>query len=232
MPPHELGRKPHPDTPRAASLYPVLARPDYKMSTATVRWWWQGGAWLDQGQTGTCVGNAFAHRRADAPVPETGINEAYARALYVAASGDTTLQQGTSGLAACREMKQEGIISAYHWVTTPGELRNTILELGTVCVGVNWYNSMFEPKAKYGTRRAYFTVDHSSGLAGGHEFVINGIDLAPSSGPPFYRMKNSWSQDWPGNGVLGPGTARFALTDLESLIFNEGGDAVLISEVP
>lgn len=200
------------------------------MSLDTFRYWWEGGAWLDQGQTGTCVGNAFAHRVADAPVPEAGITETYARQLYIDASGDTTLQKGTSAILACRVLKTRGTISAYHQCTSPDELRNTLLTVGSVCVGVNWYNSMFNPKVAYGTGRAYMNVDRSSGLAGGHEFVINGINLAPTAGPPFYRMKNSWGTQWPGS-PYGAGTARFALTDLENLIFGEYGDAFVISEI-
>jgi hypothetical protein len=180
---------------------------------------------LDQGQTGTCVGNAFAHRRADSPVPETGIDEAWARELYIAASGDTTLQQGTSGLAACRVLADRGIVTSYHWVTSAEELRYAVLELGTVCVGTDWTNSMFTPYSAY--NNSYLKVDRNSGIAGGHEYLINGINLKPFyGGPPFYRMKNSWGTSF-GHG----GTARFAVADLEELIFGYGGDAVLISEV-
>jgi hypothetical protein len=145
------------------------------------------------------------------------------------------MDQGTSGLNACRFYMGKRL-TAYHWVTSAAELRNTLLTLGPVCVGVDWYNSMFSPKVSYGTGRAYMKVDKGSGLAGGHEFIINGINLKPVTGPAYYRMKNSWGKSWPGSenpGVktYGPGTARFALADLESLLFNDGGDAVLITEV-
>jgi hypothetical protein len=43
-------------------------------------------------------------------------------------------------------------------------------------------------------------------------------------------MKNSWGTQWPGS-PYGAGTARFALTDLENLIFGEYGDAFVISEI-
>ena len=43
---------------------------------------------------------------------------------------------------------------------------------------------------------------------------------------------NSWGMQWPGLGYMGPGTARFELGDLETLIFGMGGDAVLITEAP
>lgn len=219
---HGLGRVPHPETPRARQLYPIT--PLLTASTRTYRYWWEGGAWLDQGQTGTCVGNAFAHRRADSPIPITGITEDWARTLYVDASGDTTLQEGTSGLAACRVLATRGTITSYHWVTTAEELRTAVLDLGTVCVGTNWYESMFDPVERYGN--SYMRVSPASGLAGGHEYLINGINLAPSEGPPFARMKNSWGKGW-GHG----GTARFELSALEDLLFSADGDAVLITEV-
>lgn len=214
-----LGRKPHPDTEQAAALYPVR-----RVATLqTYRYWWMGGAFLDQGATGTCVGNAFAHRRADSPQPTTGIDQAYARQLYLDASGDTTLQEGTSGILACRVLASRGTISAYRWVTSVADLRSTVLTLGALCVGTDWYGSMFRPVYRYSNY--YVDVDPASGLAGGHEYVINGINLAPAYGPPFYRMKNSWGTDWGKNG-----TARLACADLESLLFNHDGDAVLITE--
>lgn len=219
--PGGLGRNPHPETPDAAALYPVRAL--LTPTTSTRKYWWQGGAHLDQGQTGTCVGNAFAHRRADSPRPTSGIDEAWARKLYVDASGDTTLQQGTSGILACRVLAERGTISAYHWVTSPSEFRQTLLTIGSVCIGIDWYNSMFTPNVQYSN--SYLKVDKSSGLAGGHEVVINGINLAPSTGPAFYRLKNSWGTGW-GKG----GTARVACNALDDLIFNDNGDAVVITE--
>lgn len=221
MKPGGLGRKPHPDTPKAAQKYPIRTLPEYRTTSTIYRYWWENGAWLDQGATGTCVGNAFAHRRADGPVRVSGIDEAWAQELYVAASGDTTLQEGTSGILACRILQQRGIISGYHWVTSAQELRNTILTVGSVCVGTNWYSKMFYPVSQYSN--AY--LDVSGSLEGGHEYVINGINLNPASGPPFYRMKNSWNRTWAHGG-----TARIACEDLEDLVFNQDGDAVVITE--
>jgi hypothetical protein len=55
-----------------------------------------------------------------------------------------------------------------------------------------------------------------------------GIDLGPEDGSePYYRMKNSWGKSWADGG-----TARFRLADLEKLIFEGWGDAVLIHELP
>ena len=85
---------------------------------------------------------------------------------------------------------------------------------------------MFSP-VKEGNQ-FYMKVNYSSTMVGGHEYVVNGIDLNPTDGSePYYRLKNSWGKGW-GKG----GTARFKLADLEKLIFEGWGDAVLINELP
>ena len=224
MPRPGLGRVPAPEeVARAASLYPVTRRVDYRTATNTYKYWWQGGAWLDQGQTGTCVGHAFAHRRADSPVPKGGIDSAYAMKLYLDASGDSTYQVGTNAVYACRVLKERGTISDYSWVTSAEELRNTVLAVGSVCVGTAWFESMFDPYSKYSAK--YLRVDPSSGIAGGHEYLINGLNLQPTYGRPYYRLKNSWGTSWGSKG-----TARIYCADLEDLLFNRNGDAVIVAE--
>jgi hypothetical protein len=234
---HGLGRKPHPDTARAAELYPIREHPHYREIGLTIAYWGEGGSWLDQGNTGCCVGFSFAHRYADQTVAHEGIDDAWARQLYLDASGDTSLEKGTSAILAARVMKARGQISSYHWVTSADELRNTLMTIGPVLVGTNWYSSMDRPVLG-ANDRAYLEVDTHSTLRGGHEYVINGINLDPASGAAFYRLKNSWGRGWPADSidtdqiVYGPGTARIPVEQLEDLIFNHGGDAVLLSENP
>jgi len=221
---YSLGRVKNPNTARAASLYPVTKRTDFRtLDLPPYRYWWENGAWLDQGPYGTCVGNAFAHRRADGPVRVAGIDEDYAIQLYLDASGDTTLQEGTSAWAACRAMMARGEISSYHWITSPQELRDAIRSVGSICIGIDWYNSMFDPYPKY--NNYWIDINYSSGLAGGHELLLNGVNLSPNSGPAFYRLKNSWGRGW-GKG----GTVHVDCNALEELIFSHYGDAVVITE--
>lgn len=227
-----LGRILDPETPRAAALYPVRADSTDRLR----RKWNQDGAWLNQGSYGTCVGNAFGHRRADGPVKIANIDQDWAQKLYLEASAiyygqpDTTMQKGTSAVSACQVLLKRGAIDRYEWVgnwnAAPIDLRYTLLELGPVCVGSNWYRSMDSPVA-VGDQR-YMVIDYTSTVRGGHEFVVNGIDLDPEDGSdPYYRMKNSWGTSWGKHG-----TARFKIQDLEQLIFEGWGDAVLIHELP
>jgi hypothetical protein len=227
-----LGRLLDPETPRAAALYPVRSATTDRVR----RNWYQKGAWLDQGATGTCVGNAFMHRRADGPVRIEGITEDDAVKLYLEASAlywgtpDTSLDKGTSAVSACQALLRRGAIDRYEWVANwnagPEDLRYTLLELGPVCVGSNWYTSMDSPIEIGG--HVYMRINYSSTVRGGHEFVVNKLDLDPEDGSePYYRMKNSWGIGWADHG-----TARFRIADLEKLIFEGWGDAVLIHELP
>jgi hypothetical protein len=211
-------------------MYPVRA----ETSTRIRRRWNQNGAWLDQNGYGTCVGNAFAHRRADGPLLVEGIDEAFAQKLYLEAAlifyggnGDPDMQSGTSGLSACQALLKRGAINKFEWMTSPEALRYAILERGSVLVGTSWYSSMYDP-AYDSLGHRYIRCRPESGSVGGHEYLINGIDLQPLDGSdPYYRMKNSWGRNWGANG-----TARFHLEDLEELVFTGWGDAVLIHELP
>jgi hypothetical protein len=229
---HGLGRRLDPETPRAVALYPIATAATDRVR----RTWGQDGAWLDQGRTGTCVGHAFAHRRADGPVKVSGVDSDFARTLYLEASAiywgepDASLQKGTSAVSACQVLLRRGVIDGYEWVSLgtagPEDLRYALLELGAVCVGSNWYQSMYSPVPK--GDQFYMKVNYSSTMVGGHEYVVNAIDLDPADGSePYYRIKNSWGKGW-GKG----GTARFRIADLERLIFEGYGDAVLPHELP
>jgi hypothetical protein len=210
------------------ALYPVRA----ETTTRTYRHY-PAKTRLNQGAYGTCVGNAFAHRRANGPLQIDGIDEAFAQKLYLEASAifygapDTTMQEGTSGLSACMALMARGAIDRYEWMTSPEDLRNTVLNRGSVCVGCSWYYSMFDTPPD-GLGHKYIRYRPESTRVGGHEFEVVGIDLDPADGSePYYDMLNSWGPDWGDNGK-----ARFKLADLEELAFTGWGDAVLIHELP
>ena len=210
-----------PDHERARTLHPFSA----ETTVRTRRFWKQDGWWGDQGNTGTCVAFALTHRHADPPMrhAEVPYERQWVYDLYVEATGDTSLQEGTWAHVVARRMMERGLIKSFEWVTSPAALRYAVLERGTVCVGTYWHEQMFWPRAEHNNK--YLHVEGP--IVGGHEYLVNAIELEPEfGGPPYYRVKNSWGRNWGKNG-----TARIACTDLEALVFDNYGDAVVLSEV-
>ena len=73
-------------------------------------------------------------------------------------------------------------------------------------VGTNWYVGMFYPD-KNGL------IKISGGLAGGHAYVINGVDTKKQ----LFRIKNSWGRSW---GISG--TAYISFANMQRLIAEDG----------
>jgi hypothetical protein len=82
------------------------------------------------------------------------------------------------------------------------------LQSGPVMIGIPWLNSMFEPDAD-----GRLDVDRSSGVAGGHEIELNRFDAATGD----YWITNSWGAGW---GVSG--SAYFTTPDLRWLLSQQG----------
>jgi hypothetical protein len=78
------------------------------------------------------------------------------------------------------------------------------------------YNDMFDPDADG-------LVHVSGGVAGGHEILVR----YKEPGTTRYRVRNSWSADWGDKGDF-----LIEAADLSRLLFQEGGDALLIAEQP
>jgi hypothetical protein len=222
-----LGRVLDPETPRAVALHRVKA----ETTTRTYRHY-PAKTRLNQ-EGSTCVGNAFAHRRANGPLQIKGIDEAFAVKLYLEATTffygapDTSLQNGTSALSACQALVKRGAIDWYQWAASPEDMRYMVLERGSICVGCSWYSSMFDTYPD-GLGHRYIRYNPATTRVGGHEFEVVGIDLAPADGSkPYYDILNSWGPDW---GI--DGKARIEIPHLEELAFTGWGDAVLIHELP
>jgi hypothetical protein len=66
-------------------------------------------------------------------------------------------------------------------------------------------------------------VDEASGVRGGHEYLLDVIDLSPDEGPPYARLHNSWGLGWGHSG-----TVRVSIDDLNTLFV---GDAFICSEL-
>lgn len=128
---------------------------------------------------------------------------------------DTPPQGGTSVRAGAKVLQSIGAISTYHWANNVGDIANAILTVGPVVMGTVWLNSMFNPTVI--VDKWYLKVDTSSGVAGGHAWVVNGYNSETGE----FRMKNSWGKDW-GNG----GHAYIRSADMEYLL-NDGGECCI-----
>jgi len=196
----------------------------------TVRSWWDNGSWLDQGNTGTCVGHGCAHRMEDSPItyPHVAIDpfEIYREACKLDPwpendNGDVDF--GTSVDAGARALKKMDLISAFYWafdMDTADRFLRTPADQGggPLIIGVNWYESMFNPvwrKDALGDYRWFIEIDESEGgVAGGHCLVVNGRNPQRKT----WRLKNSWGRSW---GV--EGRVSMHDDDMERLIA-EGGE--------
>lgn len=220
----KLGRLPLPRDDRDKPMAPLLVE-----APLVDRHYYYRPLMLNQGNYGTCEGNMGTGWLADGPIthpdiealkdPATG--EAYAQQLYVDATGDTSMQEGAYTRQILRVLRDRGLIGAYHAAASVDEIVQALLTLGPVMFASNWYGSLDRVVPLYGN--AYIYVDEASGIRGGHAYLLDGIDLTPTDGPPFVRMHNSWGPEWAHGG-----TARITLDDLRKLFV---GDAWIGTEV-
>jgi hypothetical protein len=183
---------------------------------------------IDQGAEGTCVGHGCTNVLMAAPsehrtfpsFASTAEAHTFARKLYLDATGDTTYQEGAYTRDALNVLKARGQAASYYRLGSVDEIVQTLLAVGPITFGCTWFNSMFSPKSLYAN--SYLRVDPYSGMAGGHLFSLTGVQLAPTEGPPFVRMENSWGPRWGHNG-----TARISIDDMHVLY---DGDAFLLTE--
>lgn len=215
--PHRLGRSIEHDPRSLRFAAPVLPR-----SAIESRHWTRRAAVLDQGDLGSCTGNAAAgwvgtDNAARMGLVEYGgraVDETFAVDLYHRA---TTLDEfdgtyppedtGSSGLGAAKALEQVGLCAAYTHAFSLQALE-TALQTGPVLVGIPWYTSMFAPGAD-----GVVPVDESSGLAGGHELCVDELDTVNG----LVGFTNSWGVGW---GSSGRGF--FKLADMARLLAADG----------
>lgn len=186
--------------------------------------WQRRVAVFDQGQLGSCTGNAAAGVLATDSAAGPGVtvvtvngaqravDEALAVDLYKLA---TTLDNvpgqyppddtGSSGLGVAKALKRMGLAAGYTHAFSVAALKSA-LQTGPAMLGIMWLNSMFDPKAD-GT----LPVDQGSGLVGGHEIVCSGWDGSR------FRLDNSWGASWGDSG-----SCWVAETDMQWLLAQQG----------
>lgn len=184
---------------------------------------------LNQGQLGSCTGNAaeaFAGSDplwdaipatvAARPTGDPSADEDQAVALYSVATHLDDVRgvypptdTGSTGLAVAKAAARAGLISGYqHAFSLDAALK--ALAVSPLIVGVNWYEGFDRPDANG-------LVRISGSVRGGHEFLLFGVDAQEK----VVLARNSWGTGW---GVQG--TFRFSWDDFGRLLA-EQGDATL-----
>jgi hypothetical protein len=176
------------------------------------------GPMLDQGEVGSCSGNGQAqasntkglHRPRTGYKTEPDAVQCYTIATSIDPYPGTYPQQdtGSSVLAATKAAVQLGWATRYEWAFGLDHMQGAV-GLGTVEVGVNWYESFFKP-----SRTGY--IDISGDIAGGHAFAVNGVNFRDR----FFWALQSWGPDW---GLGGRFKIPFAVMDR---LLREDGECV------
>lgn len=226
-----LGRIYIPDP--AAYLKPMRAVLPTR-SSRTVAYWVESELWLNQGQKPECVAYGSQHYLADGPIqnyvrnplgPAENPDTFYAKCQAI--DGIPGPHDGSTVHAAARVLESEGYISSYHWASYMTDVVTALLDVGPVLVGSDWTEGMFNPTL---LPDGNYRLMPSAGdkIAGGHCYLLNGIDTRPREWFPhgFVRVKNSWGTGWAKHG-----TAHMPIEVAEELLFSGSGEAMLAIEV-
>lgn len=197
--------------------YPIRAFLAPAPPTRIRRWWWANGAWLNQGNSGTCVGHGWAHWIEDGPRTWPGTADPYdiykqccVRDAW-AENDNGDLSFGTSVRAGAQVMVEMGKAVEYRWAFNAQEVVDAILTIGPVVLGTNWYRGMSSPVEGF--------IAPTGVLDGGHCYVGNGVDIREE----YIRVKNSWGREWSSKGH-----AKLRFADLDRLISEEGEACIAI----
>jgi hypothetical protein len=143
--------------------------------------------------------------------------ELYAQRLYDAIHDgvleplDPERDDGSFASSGGVVLKRRGLVSGYYRAASVDDVVQAILTKAPVVFASAWYYSMDNTPHLY-DNLPYVDVDVSSGIRGYHAYLLDAVNLAPSVGPPFVRLLNSWGTNWGRKGA-----ARVTIEDLHTL---------------
>lgn len=184
---------------------------------------------LDQGDLGSCTGNAaeafvgtdLVYDAIPAtvkarPTGDATADEEQAVALYSAATALDNVRgnypptdTGSTGLAVAKAAQKAGLISGYQHAFSQDTALKALC-VSPLIVGVNWYEGFDTPDA-------HGLVKISGSVRGGHEFLVYGINAEQR----VVLARNSWGESFGAQGCFA-----FSFDDFGRLL-DEQGDATL-----
>ena len=207
-----LGRKVQHDV----RSFKFAAPEEHPVKTKT---WRRYGRILDQGDVGSCTGNAAAQAANSFPLRTKGkiMTEADALALYTRATELDSFEgtypsedTGSSGLAVAKAGVEKGLWTRYEWAFGLDHMLSSLME-GPLLIGTDWYHDMFWPDVNG-------FVKPTGTLVGGHEYLCSGVNVRGK----YLTFTNSWSSLW---GIKGQ--FRMTFEDFQKLLDAEG-DVILL----
>jgi hypothetical protein len=182
---------------------------------------------LDQGDVGSCTGNAETGALGTDPLygtlppdQQARLNEALALALYSAAEtidGDGPYppqDNGSTGISVCKAAKNAGLISGYTHCLSLAHVLDAISSGHPVIIGSSWYDSMDSPDSS-----GLVTISPGAQVRGGHEYLARGIDTARK----LVFLDNSWGAGWGDQGSFS-----YSWDTLHRLLSEQGDGTVSV----
>lgn len=174
---------------------------------------------LDQGDVGSCTGNAMTGALGTGPLfaalpAGVTLDEAEALKLYSAAElidGDGPYppqDNGSTGPSVAKAAEDDGLISGFTHYTDLASTLQALMD-GPVILGVNWYSSFDTPAAD-----GMVSISGDAFVRGGHEVLARIVDAEAQA----IGLDNSWGTSY-GTG----GSFRMSFATLERLL-EESGD--------
>lgn len=215
-----LNRKPRPydhkDWQLSNFITPEMRETAKKMIAGGTVWDWQDNRILDQGNTPHCVGFAHAGNGIAEPI-EDDWTDSMGDTLYYRAKdydGESGQENGSSTLSGIKAfMDFASVPGGYAWAATLDDIVTWVLIKAPVVTGTDWHNNMFYPDADG-------LVHIGGGVAGGHEWMITGVDTVARQ----FHCVNSW-----GTGFGVGGKFKIGFDDYQ-VLFDSQGDAVTCVE--
>jgi hypothetical protein len=218
VPGKRLGRHVGHDSRNLA--YPWRRQEDRQL---TSQLWSRSIPVLDQGQVGSCTGNAQTGTLGcdpdvgALPAGHPALDENLALKIYSAAEtidGDGPYppnDNGSTGPSAAKAAMKMGLISGYLHCLSLADVLDA-LEEHPVCIGSNWYDSMDAPDSS-----GLVTVSAGAQVRGGHEYLCRGKSVEDK----LVFLDNSWGTGWGKQGSF-----TYSWNTLDRLLHEQGDGTV------